>query len=299
MQFIKGGFKGCREQWVDGFDDPPSQSPAEQYPGGSGELSKQVKATHDRGNVRGYSGWWGVPPMGLDDLSATFAYIAHHCRVTQWPEVISVLPSHILHITTGWHNGLNDLSATFTYIAHHYRVTQWPEWSQCYLHIYRTSLKGDTMAWMISVLPSHISHITTGWHNGLNDLSVTFTYIAHHCRMTQWPEWSQCYLHIYCTSLQDNTMVWMISVLPSHILHITAGWHNGLNDLSATSQTLHIMTQWPEWSQCSLHIYCTSMQGDTMAWMISVLPSHTFHITKGWHNGLNDVSATFTYISHH
>ena len=192
--------------------------------------------------------------------------------------MISVLPSHIFNITRGWYNGLDDLSATFTYISHHCRVTQWPEWSQCYLHIYCTSLQGDTMAWMISVLPSHILHTTAGWHNGLNDLSVTLTYITHHCRVTQWPEWSQCYLHIYYTSLQDVTVVWMISVLPSHIVH-----H-------------YTVTQWPEWSQCDLHIYCTPLQGNTMAWMISVRGSHILHITAGWHDGLYDLSATFTYI---
>ena len=198
-----------------------------------------------------------------------------------WVWMISVLPSHILHIIAGWHNGL--------------------KWSQYYLHIYCTSLQGDTMVSMISVLPSHILHITAGWHNGLNDLSATFTYIAHHYRVTQWPEWSQCYLHLYCTSLQDDTMAWMISVLPSHILRITAGWHNGLNGLSATFTYIahHCrITQWSEWSQCYLHIYCTSLQGDTMAWMISVRPSHTLHIITGRHNGLND-SATFTYIAHH
>ena len=177
----------------------------------------------------------------LHALSATLTYIAHHCRARQ---------------------GLGDLSATFTYIAHHYKVTQWSEWSQCYLHIYCTSLQGDTMVWMISVLPSHIFHITTGWHSGLNDLSATFTYIAHHYRVTQWSEWSQCYLHIYCTSLQGDTMVWMISVRPSHILHITTGWHSGLNDLSATFTYIahHCrVTQWSEWSQCYLHIYCTPL----------------------------------------
>ena len=179
--------------------------------------------------------------------------------------MISVRPSHILHITTGWHNGLNDLSATFTYIAgwhkgrndlsatftyiaHHCKVTQGSEWSQCYLRIHCASLQGNTMAWMISVLyTTHILHITAGWHNGLNDLSATFTYIAHHCRVTQWPEWSQCYLRIYCTSLQGDTVAWMIPALPSHISHITTGWHSGL-----------------KWSQYCLHIYCTSLQGDTM-----------------------------------
>ena len=30
----------------------PTQPPAEQYPGGSGELSKQVKATHDKALYR-------------------------------------------------------------------------------------------------------------------------------------------------------------------------------------------------------------------------------------------------------
>ena len=42
--------KACREQWVGGFDEPPLSPPAEQYPGGSGELSKQVNATRDRGS---------------------------------------------------------------------------------------------------------------------------------------------------------------------------------------------------------------------------------------------------------
>ena len=189
--------------------------------------------------------------------------------------MISVLPSHKLHI----------------------------------LHIYCTSLQGDTVVWMISVRPSHILHITTGWHNGLNDLSATFTYIAgwhkgrndlsatftyiaHHCRVTQGSEWSQCYLRIHCASLQGNTMAWMISVLyTTHILHITAGWHNGLSDLSATFAYIahHCrVTQWPEWSQCYLRIYCTSLQGDTVAWMIPVLPSHISHITTGWHNAYPD-----------
>ena len=181
-------------------------------------------------------------------------------------------------------------------------MIQWSGWSQCYLHIYFTSLEGDTMVWMISVQPSHIFHITRGWYNGLNDLSATFTYIAHRYRVIQLPEWSQCYLHIHCTSLQSDTMAWMISVLPSHIFHITRAWHNGLNDLSATfTYIAHQcrVTQWPEWSQCYLHIYCTPLQGNTITWMISVLPSHTLHITAEWHNGLNDLSATFTYISHH
>ena len=35
---------------MDGFDDPPLSPPAEQYPGGSGDLSKQMKATHDKGS---------------------------------------------------------------------------------------------------------------------------------------------------------------------------------------------------------------------------------------------------------
>ena len=158
------------------------------------------------------------------------------------------------------------------------------------------------MAWMISVLPSHIFHITRGWHNGLNDLSATFTYISHHYRVMQWSEWSQCYLHIHFTSLKSDTMVWMISVLPLYIFHTTRGWYNGLNDLSATFTYIshhQRVIHWSEWSQCNLHIYFTSLEGDTMVWMLSVLPSHKFHIAKEGHNGLNDLSATFTYISHH
>ena len=38
---MKGSFKGCREQWVDGFDEPHTQPPAEQYPGGSGEWANR------------------------------------------------------------------------------------------------------------------------------------------------------------------------------------------------------------------------------------------------------------------
>ena len=47
MQFIKGGFKGCREQWVDGFDEPP--------------LSPLLSST-----LAGVGNWanrWRLPPI--------------------------------------------------------------------------------------------------------------------------------------------------------------------------------------------------------------------------------------------